>query len=99
MKKKSQPPSKKNLTAPADKSLSWFEERRADLSTTIQKMVEIESPSDNKQAVDRLSAFIAARFSALGGHAKFHKSAEFGDGASAAAEGAPAGSGRAAPTT
>jgi glutamate carboxypeptidase len=42
-------------------------------------MVEIESPSDNKAAVDRLSGMLAARFEALGGHAKFHKSVEFGD--------------------
>jgi glutamate carboxypeptidase len=42
-------------------------------------MVEIESPSDHKAGVDRMSGFVAAKFEALGGHAKFHKSAVFGD--------------------
>jgi glutamate carboxypeptidase len=46
---------------------------------TICQLVEIESPSDNKPAVDRLSGLLAAKFTALGGQAKFHKSSEYGD--------------------
>jgi glutamate carboxypeptidase len=79
MKKSSPPQSQKTSAVPSDKSLGYFEERQSDLVATIQKMVEIESPSDHKASVDRLSASIAARFEALGGHAKFHKSADFGD--------------------
>ncbi len=68
-------------SAPArpDQSANYFDQHKGELVSTIQQMVGIESPSDNKAAVDRLSSFIAAKFAALGGHAKFHKSADFGD--------------------
>lgn len=39
----------------------------------------MESPSDNKQAVDRLGHWLASKFEALGGHSKFHRTADFGD--------------------
>ena len=42
-------------------------------------MVEIESPSDNKKAVDQLGALLAGRFEKIGGHAKFHRAQDFGD--------------------
>ena len=42
-------------------------------------MVEIESPSDNKAAVDQLGALLAGRFEKIGGHAKFHRVQNFGD--------------------
>jgi len=45
----------------------------------IRQMVEIESPSDNKLAVDRLGRWLAGKFEALGGHSKFHRTADFGD--------------------
>ena len=46
---------------------------------TIRRLVEIESPSDSKQAVDRISAFVAEEFAALGGRAQFHRVADFGN--------------------
>lgn len=46
---------------------------------TIRELVEIESPSDNKRAVDRIAAVLAAKFEALGGRTRFHRSTEFGD--------------------
>src|SRR2546427_10653286 len=58
---------------------SYFEERKDDMVECIQQLVEIESPSDNKEAADRLGAFLAKKFEALGGKARFHKSAKFGD--------------------
>ena len=64
---------------PSASGLRYFEERKDEIVGLLQQLVEIESPSDNKPAVDRLSAFVAAKFERLGGHAKFHKSAEFGD--------------------
>jgi len=67
------------IPVPLPSDLRYFEERRESLVAILQQMVEIESPSDSKPAVDRLSAFIAARFETLGGHAKLHKSADFGD--------------------
>jgi glutamate carboxypeptidase len=59
--------------------LEYFERRREHIVQTIRQLVEIESPSDNKAAVDRLSALLAAKFAALGGRAKFHKSTPYGD--------------------
>ncbi len=59
--------------------LRWFEERREALVQTITQLVEIESPSHDKSAVDQLSALLAGRFEALGGHAKFHQVSDFGN--------------------
>jgi glutamate carboxypeptidase len=64
---------------PRGERLRYFEERREQIVSTIRQLVEIESPSDNKQAVDRLGTFVAAKFEALGGRARFHRSQDFGD--------------------
>lgn len=45
----------------------------------LRKMVEIESPSDNKAAVDRCVAFAAERCSRLGGQVRLHRQKAFGD--------------------
>ena len=45
----------------------------------IRRLVEMESPSDNKQAVDRCSAYAAEEFAALGGRAQFHRVSDFGN--------------------
>jgi glutamate carboxypeptidase len=59
--------------------LRFFEERSGQMVQTIRQLVETESPSDNKEAVDRLGALLAGRFEGLGGHAKFHRVQNFGD--------------------
>src|SRR5213592_635412 len=59
--------------------LRYFAERQNEVTETIRQVVEIESPSDNKQAVDRLSSMLAGRYESLGGHAKFHRAQDFGD--------------------
>jgi glutamate carboxypeptidase len=46
---------------------------------TIRDLVEIESPSDNKPAVDRIAVFLAPKFEALGGRTRLHHSNDFGD--------------------
>lgn len=61
------------------KRLRYFDDRKNDIVETVRQLVEIESPSDNKQAVDRLGALLAGRFEGLGGHAKFHRAQEFGN--------------------
>jgi glutamate carboxypeptidase len=58
---------------------NYFEARKEQIVQTIRQLVEIESPTDNKQAVDQLSALLAGRFEALGGHAKFHRVQDSGD--------------------
>lgn len=67
--------------APAEltKKLQFFEQRRSEAIETIRQLVEIESPSDNKPAVDRIAALLAGRFEGLGGHAKLHRTQNFGD--------------------
>ena len=59
--------------------LRYCEERKEQMVNFTRDMVEIESPSDNKQAVDRVSALIASRFEGMGGRIRFHRTANFGD--------------------
>ena len=59
--------------------LRYFSEHQHRIVNMIRELVEIESPSDNKPAVDRIAAFLAQRFEALGGRTRFHRSNDFGD--------------------
>jgi glutamate carboxypeptidase len=59
--------------------LRYFCERQDEMVNTLRALVEIESPSDNKPAVDRIAAFLAPRFEMLGGRTQFHPSNDFGD--------------------
>lgn len=59
--------------------LRYCEERKDQVVRFIREMVEMESPSDNKRAVDRIAAFIAAKFEAIGGRPKLHQVADLGD--------------------
>ncbi len=67
------------VSAPTSLHLKYFEERKEQIVQTVRQLVEIESPSDNKQAVDRLGELLAGRFERLRGHAKFHRVSNFGD--------------------
>jgi glutamate carboxypeptidase len=66
-------------TPPRGERLRDWEERTEQIVSTLRQLIEIESPSDNKPAVDRLSTFVAAKFEALGGRARFHRTPDFGD--------------------
>src|ERR1035441_979784 len=46
--------------------------------STIRELVEIESPSDNKAAVDCLAEAVAEKFSRLCGEGRFHRAKESG---------------------
>jgi len=61
--------------------LAYFKERRDDIVATIRELVEIESPSDNKAAVDRVSEAVAQKFSQLGGkvNVRVHPAKDFGN--------------------
>ncbi|HYM79235.1 MAG TPA: M20 family metallopeptidase [Candidatus Dormibacteraeota bacterium] len=59
--------------------LRYFESRQDALLQTIRSFVEIESPSDNKPAADRMGAFLAGAFEAVGGRATLHRAEDFGD--------------------
>ena len=51
----------------------------AAMLSLIQRMVEIESPSDNKAAVDKMGEFLAQEFQNQGGQVKVHKAADYGN--------------------
>jgi glutamate carboxypeptidase len=78
---------RKNTKAPTDAAerAAWLhrlrelEQRRDEMAGAIRQLAEIESPSDNKPAVDRIAAFLAGGFEALGGTARLHHSEEYGD--------------------
>jgi len=59
--------------------LEYFEQRKDRIIETIRQLVEVESPSDSKAAVDRLGSMLAGRFEGLGGHAKLHRAVDVGD--------------------
>jgi glutamate carboxypeptidase len=59
--------------------LHYFESRQDALIQTIRSFVEIESPSDNKPAADRMGAFLAGTFEAIGGKATLHRAVDYGD--------------------
>jgi glutamate carboxypeptidase len=59
--------------------LRHFEQHQNRIVDTICELVEIESPSDNKPAVDRIARFLAPKFESLGGKIQLHRSNEFGD--------------------
>ena len=59
--------------------LPYFEERVPAMVETIRAFVEIESPSDNKAAADRMGAFLAGIFEELGGKARLHRTEDYGD--------------------
>jgi glutamate carboxypeptidase len=79
-------PNKKNSRSSDDPAsrlgtdrLHYLESRCDALVTTIREFVEIESPSDNKLAADRMGALLAARFEGAGGRPKIHRAEAFGD--------------------
>ena len=79
--------SAKKTERPAESALhiAWrdrlhdLEDKRDQMVRTIRELVEIESPSDNKPAADRLGTFLAAKFEALAGRTRLHPATDFGD--------------------
>ena len=63
---------------PADQ-LRYFRKQQPKIVDTIRQLVEIESPSDVKQAVDRVGTVIASRFGELGGRVRVHLAEKFGN--------------------
>jgi glutamate carboxypeptidase len=63
----------------ARRRLAYFSERRDEIVSTIRELVEIESPSDNKAAVDHIAEAVAQKFSRLGGAVRIHRVEDFGN--------------------
>jgi glutamate carboxypeptidase len=57
----------------------FFEDHQGPMLQMLQRIVEMESPSDDKAAVDRLGQFLAGEFAAAGCKIRFHRTAEAGD--------------------
>jgi glutamate carboxypeptidase len=59
--------------------LDYFKSRQDALVKTIRELVEIESPSDDKAAADRMGGFLAGMFAAQGGRERIHAAEAFGN--------------------
>ena len=57
--------------------LHYFEGRREAIARTIRDFVEIESPSDDKAAGDRMGKLLAEKFQSLGGNIHVHQTRDF----------------------
>src|SRR5258707_7505693 len=51
--------------------LAFCQQQQAEMLSLLQRMVEIESPSDDKAAVDRMGALLAEEFESVGGQVTF----------------------------
>ena len=68
--------------------LTFCQQHQAEMMSLLKRMVEMESPTDNKAAVDGLGSFLAQEFERLGGKVTFftekdagnHLKAEFAAG-------------------
>src|SRR5438270_30060 len=59
--------------------LRFCEQRQPDMLAMLQCFVERESPSYNKDAMDRLGEVLAQEFERMGGTVKMHPQTEHGD--------------------
>ncbi|MBV9182630.1 MAG: M20 family peptidase, partial [Acidobacteria bacterium] len=59
--------------------LRYFRHQQPRILDTLEQLVEIESPSDIKAAVDRLGTVVASRFQELGGKPRWHPTEKVGN--------------------
>jgi glutamate carboxypeptidase len=59
--------------------LQFCQQHQAEMVRLIQQMVEIESPSDNKAAIDQLGRFLAQEFQREGGKVKVYEAHDYGN--------------------
>jgi len=59
--------------------LNWLTKQKPEMVASLRELVELESPSNNKAALDRLGQHIAAEFEKLGGRVQFHPQEHAGD--------------------
>ena len=68
------------MTIPkASDQLHYFRRQQSAILDTIEQLVTIESPSDVKATVDRVSTVLASRFEQLGGKVRVHTAEKFGN--------------------
>jgi len=61
------------------KMLRYLQDRREEIIATLRRVVEMESPSTDKEAVDRLAACLAREFAAVGGDVEVVRQERYGD--------------------
>jgi len=59
--------------------LQFCQEHQAEMLETLKRMVEIESPSDNKAAVDQLGQLLAQEFARIGGKVTVDPQTNYGN--------------------
>jgi glutamate carboxypeptidase len=59
--------------------LAYCQQHQGEMLSLLRHMVEIESPSDDKAAVNRMGAFLGQVFERLGGKVKFYPQQEAGN--------------------
>jgi glutamate carboxypeptidase len=59
--------------------LQFCKEHQSEMLNLLKQMVEIESPSDNKAAVDNLGAYLARELERMGGKVKLYPTEKYGD--------------------
>src|ERR1035441_5051132 len=59
--------------------LEAVEDQADSIAGTLRGLVKVESPSDNKAAVDAVAGLVAGLAEGVGGRAKLHKQKDFGD--------------------
>jgi glutamate carboxypeptidase len=59
--------------------LARIESREREMIALLQKLVEIESPTQEKKATDALGRALAEEYSQIGANIQFHSQAQFGD--------------------
>jgi glutamate carboxypeptidase len=69
----------KAASQPVLASLDFCRGRQTEMIELLRRMVEIESPSDNKAALDRMGEFLAREFEQVGGKVTFHPEKEAGN--------------------
>jgi glutamate carboxypeptidase len=71
---------KQTMSVPsASEHLGYFKKQQSKIVETIRQLVEIESPSDVKQSVDRLGTVLASRLADMGGRVHVHPAEKFGN--------------------
>jgi len=71
---------KETMSVPsASEQLRYFKKQQPKIVETIRHLVEIESPSDVKQSVDRLGTVLASRCADMGGLVHVHPAEKFGN--------------------
>ena len=69
-----------NHRAPSiSQHLDFCHHHQPELLALLQRMVEIESPSDNKPAVDNMGQFLARQFQSQGGKVTTHTTSDYGN--------------------